>query len=66
MNAKNTFPRWLFAFLAAAGLFSAGIVVGVMSVTGVTWVRLIQAGGYGIFGLLMFWGALSRPGLSAG
>jgi hypothetical protein len=54
------FPRRLFAALAAGGLLAAGIFIGVMSVEGVTVGRLAEAGGFGVFGLLMLWGTYSR------
>jgi hypothetical protein len=62
MEKTNTtaFPRWLFAVLAIGGLLAAGIFIGVMSVAGLTGSRIIQAAGFTIFGLLMFWGALAR------
>ena len=59
-SRKGSFPRWLFTLLAISGLLSAGIFIGVMSVEGVTWLRLIQAAGFTILGLLMFWGALAN------
>jgi hypothetical protein len=56
---KRSFPRWSFAILAIGGLLASGIYIGVMSVEGFAGVRLLQAAGFGILGLLMFWGALS-------
>lgn len=56
----RSFPRWLFAIIAICGLLASGIYVGVMSVEGFTGIRLFQAAGFGILGLLMFWGALSK------
>jgi len=57
---NRSFPRWLFALLAIAGLLASGIYIGVMSVEGFTGMRLVQAMGFGILGLLMFWGALAN------
>ena len=57
---KNTLPKWMFAVLAGGGLIASGIFVGVMSVEGLSTLRLVQAVGFGIFGVLMFWGALHR------
>lgn len=57
---KKQFPKWLFAILAIGGLVAAGIFIGIMSINGITLLRLVQAGAFNIFGLLMFWGALSR------
>jgi hypothetical protein len=58
---NGSFPRWLFSFLAIGGLLTAGIFIGIMSVEGITGLRFLQAAGFTIFGLLMFWGALSKP-----
>jgi hypothetical protein len=52
------FPRWIFVLLAAGGLLASGIYIGIMSVEGVSSTRLLQAGGYGALGLVMYWGAL--------
>lgn len=62
MNNKSTgsFPRWLFAILAIGGLLAAGIFIGIMSVEGISGMRIIQAAGFCILGLLMFWGALFK------
>ena len=58
-NKKQDFPRWLFAFLAVGGLMASGIFLGIISIEGYTFMRLAQAVGFGIMGLLMFWGAYS-------
>lgn len=55
---KQSFPRGLFAILAIGGLMASGIYLGIMSIEGLTNVRLAQAAGFGIMGLIMFWGAL--------
>lgn len=57
---NRPFPWWLFATLAIGGLTASGIFIGIMSIEGFLGVRLLQAAGFGILGLLMFWGALSR------
>lgn len=57
---KGSFPRWLFAILAIGGLLASGIYFGIVSVEGFTGIRLAQAAGFGIFGLVMFWGAIQR------
>lgn len=57
---KGVFPRWLFAILAIGGLLASGIYIGIMSVEGFSEMRFFQATGFGILGLLMFWGATSR------
>jgi len=56
-NKKKTAPRWLFAAIAIGALVASGIYIGIMSVEGLTGIRLAQAIGYGILGLLMSWGA---------
>ena len=57
---KRAFPRWLFAMLAISGLVASGVYLGIISVEGISGLRLAQAAGFGFLGLLMFWGALSR------
>jgi len=57
---KHAFPRWLFALLAIGGLIACGIYLGVMSVEGFSPLRLAQMAGFGVFGLVMLWGALSQ------
>lgn len=59
-NRKQSFPRCLFTTLAIGGLLASGIYIGIMSVQGFSGMRLVQSVGFGILGLLMFWGALSR------
>ena len=55
---KGRFSRALFALLAVGGLVACGIFIGVISVEGATTLRMIQAVGFGLLGLVMFWGAL--------
>lgn len=57
-TGKRAFPRWIFAIIAAGGLLAAGIFIGIMSVEGVSGLRLAQAAGFGLMGLVTFWGAL--------
>ena len=57
---KDSFPRWLFSILAIGGLLAAGIFIGIISIEGSTWMRSIQAAGFAVFGLLMFWGAIAK------
>jgi len=59
-SKQQTIPRWLFAVIAIGGLLACGIYIGIMSVEGFTGMRLAQALGYGILGLVMFWGAIQR------
>jgi hypothetical protein len=57
---KNRAPWWLFAFIAIGALLASGIYVGIMSVDGFTGPRMVQAVGFGLVGLSMFWGAIDR------
>jgi hypothetical protein len=57
-SEKQAFPRWLFAVIAIGGLLASGIYMGIMSVEGFTNMRLVQTVGYGLLGLVMFWGAI--------
>jgi hypothetical protein len=59
-TGKQSFPRWLFTIIAIGGLLVSGIFLGIMSVEGFTGIRLSQAAGFGILGLIMFWGAIQR------
>ena len=59
-NQKGSFPKWLFAVLTVCGLLASGIYIGIMTVEGATDLRLLQAAGFGLLGLLMFWGALHK------
>jgi hypothetical protein len=55
---KGSFPRFLFAIIAIGGLLASGIYLGIMSVEGYAGLHLAQAVGFGMMGLLMFWGAI--------
>jgi hypothetical protein len=58
---KNQMPPWwLFALIAIGALIASGIYIGIMSVEGMKTMELVQAIGYGLLGLLMFWGARNR------
>ena len=59
-TGKQSFPWWLFAILAIGGLLASGIYLGIMSVEGFAGMRLAQAAGFGVMGLIMFWGAVQR------
>jgi hypothetical protein len=59
-TGKRSFPRWLFAVIAIGGLVASGIYLGIMSVEGFTSLRFAQSAGYGLLGLVMFWGAIQR------
>ena len=57
---KKTLPWWLFAPLAMGGFITSGINIGIMSLDKLTVVHLSQAIVFGIFGILMSWGALDQ------
>jgi hypothetical protein len=57
---RNSFPRWIFAVSAVGALIASGIFIGIMSIEGVAGLRLAQAVGFGIVGLIMFWGAINN------
>ncbi len=57
-TGERSFPRWLFAILAIGGLVACGIYLGIMSVEGFTNLRFAQSAGFGLLGLVMFWGAM--------
>ena len=59
-SEKASFPRWLFAIIAIGGLIASGIYLGILSVEGFTTTRTLQAIGFGVLGMLMFWGVYSR------
>ena len=44
--------------IAVGGLLASGIYIGIISVEGFTSLRFAQAAGFGLMGLVMFWGAL--------
>ncbi|RLD08123.1 MAG: hypothetical protein DRI65_03075 [Chloroflexota bacterium] len=61
MNKKETrFPRWIFAVLAIGSLLASGIFLGILSAEGVSTARVLQAAGFGLVGLLMFWGGYNN------
>ena len=55
--AERRVPWWLFGVVAIGALVAAGIYVGIMSVEGTTGSHLAAAAGFGLLGLIMFWGA---------
>ncbi len=57
-SKKQSFPRWIFVMIAIGGLVACGIFIGIMSVEGATSLRFIQAIGFGLMGLVTFWGAI--------
>jgi hypothetical protein len=60
IEEKGKFPRWIFAVIAIGGLLASGLYLGIMSVEGYSVLRLIQTLGFGVVGLVMFWGVYSR------
>ena len=60
IEQKVKFPRWIFAAISIGSLVAAGIFLGIISIEGYSLLRLIQALGFGIVGLVMFWGVYSR------
>ena len=59
-TGKQSFPRCLFVVIAIGGLLASGIYLGIMSVEGFAGMRIVQAAGFCILGLIMFWGAIQR------
>ena len=57
---KQPFPRWLFAILAIGGLLASGVYTGIISAEGFSNLRLAQAVGFAVLGLLIFWGAIHQ------
>lgn len=55
---KNRVPWWLFAIIAIGALLASGIYLGIMSAEGFTGICILQAAGFGLLGLIMFWGAI--------
>ncbi|MGD8998176.1 MAG: hypothetical protein PVH80_08705 [Anaerolineae bacterium] len=57
---KNRVPWWLFAIIAVGALLASGIYLGIISVEGFAGMRIAQAVGFGLLGLIMLWGATHR------
>lgn len=57
MPATRTLPGWLFAVLAAGGLLASGLYIGRIRLEGPTPAHLARSVGFGVFGLLMLYGA---------
>ena len=54
------FPKWAYVLLAVCGLLASGLYGGILSSEGFTAAHMLKAAGFGLFGLLMFWAALSN------
>ncbi len=60
-NNRTKLPyRWFFLILAIGGLLASGIYIGIISVRGISILDIIRAIGYGVFGILMLWGAFVK------
>ncbi|MGD8399170.1 MAG: hypothetical protein PVG11_09965 [Anaerolineae bacterium] len=57
---ESRVPWWLFAIVAIGALLASGVHLGIMSSQGITGMRTLQAAGFGVLGLVMFWGAIHR------
>jgi hypothetical protein len=53
-------PRWFFAILMVGGLVASGIYMGKMQGSGPAPADVFRAVAFGIFGLVMLWGAFAR------
>ena len=58
--SKNRVPWWLYALIAIGSLLASGIYLGILSVEGFTGLRMVEAAGFGLLGLIMLWGATHR------
>lgn len=58
--ARRRLPRWLCTILAVGGLVACGIYLGKIHLLGAQTPDLLRSIGFGVFGLLMLWGALTR------
>ena len=53
-------PRWLFTILACGGLWASGVYSGLVIGGVSTTTSIVKLLLYGIFGLVMLWGALGK------
>jgi len=56
-TAKGSFPRWIFGLIAVGALLASEVYIGIMSIEGLTNMRMVQGIAFGLLGLIMFWGA---------
>ena len=54
------FPRWGFVLLSIAGSWASGIYLGQVSVEGATVNDLVRVVAFGLFSLLMAYGAIAK------
>jgi hypothetical protein len=54
---KSRVPWWLFAVIAVGALLASGVYLGITSAQGSTTIHIAQAVGFGVLGLITFWGA---------
>lgn len=57
---KNRVPWWVFGLIAVGALLASGVYLGIMSLEGFAGMRVAQAVGFGLLGLITFWGATHR------
>jgi hypothetical protein len=60
LMTETRVPWWLFAIIAVGALLASGIYLGIMSAEGFAGLHLVQAVGFGLLGLIMFWAATHR------
>jgi len=59
-HGNRTLPRWMFTILALGTIWASGIYLGIMSIEGTSSALLTRLIGFGLLGLLMFWGAVTK------
>jgi len=53
-------PRWFFTILTIGAFVACGLYLGMMRTEGPSTGHIARSVGYGVFGLLMLWGALGK------
>jgi hypothetical protein len=59
-NRSKIPPRWLFTILAVGGFWASGIYLGMIRAGGSSTGDVVRVIAFGIFGVLMLWGALGK------